>query len=110
MSVKLKIPNNHFCKKYGINEMEYKIISMISQGLTHAEISKIIHRSYGTTQNYSKSLIYKMRLFGRLPVKNITHAVSIFIQDEVLYNKEFYMELVNNKEDSAKEDNNDEEI
>ena len=52
-------------EKYGINDKEKDIISLVAQGLSNKEIATELFLSEGTVRNYLSSILEKLELRDR---------------------------------------------
>lgn len=52
-------------KKYDINQREFQVLSLISQGMNNKEISEQLYIGQGTVRNYVTSLLDKLELRDR---------------------------------------------
>ncbi len=64
-----------FAERYGLTELELKILRLVAEGLSNEEISDIIHLARETIKGHLKSL------FRKLEVKNRTEAAVLTVRE-----------------------------
>lgn len=64
-----------FAERYGLTELELKILRLVAEGLSNEEISDIIHLARETIKGHLKSL------FRKLEVKNRTEAAVLAVRE-----------------------------
>jgi two-component system, NarL family, response regulator DegU len=64
-----------FTDRYGLTELELKILRLVAEGLSNEEISDIIHLARETIKGHLKSL------FRKLDVKNRTEAAVLAVRE-----------------------------
>lgn len=58
----------HIYEKFGINEKEYEIITLIAEGLSNKEIAERLFLSEGTVRNYVSTILEKLQLRDRTQI------------------------------------------
>ena len=66
-----------FCDKYGLTELELKVLHLVAEGLNNEEISRVIHVARETIKGYLKGLFRKLR------VKNRTEAAVLAVREGI---------------------------
>ena len=66
-----------FCDKYGLTELELKVLHLVAEGLNNEEISRVIHVARETIKGYLKGL------FRKLQVKNRTEAAVLAVREGI---------------------------
>jgi DNA-binding NarL/FixJ family response regulator len=64
-----------FCDKYGLTELELKVLHLVAEGLNNEEISRVTHVARETIKGYLKGL------FRKLQVKNRTEAAVLAVRE-----------------------------
>jgi DNA-binding NarL/FixJ family response regulator len=64
-----------FTERYGLTELELKILRLVAEGLSNEEISDIVHLARETIKGHLKSL------FRKLEVKNRTEAAVLAVRE-----------------------------
>jgi DNA-binding NarL/FixJ family response regulator len=64
-----------FCNKYGLTELELKVLHLLAEGLNNEEISRLTHVARETIKGYLKGL------FRKLQVKNRTEAAVLAVRE-----------------------------
>jgi len=64
-----------FTDRYGLSDLELKILRLVAEGLSNEEISEIIHLARETIKGHLKSL------FRKLEVKNRTEAAVLAVRE-----------------------------
>jgi DNA-binding NarL/FixJ family response regulator len=64
-----------FCVKYGLTELELKVLHLLAEGLNNEEISHVTHVARETIKGYLKAL------FRKLQVKNRTEAAVLAVRE-----------------------------
>jgi NarL family two-component system response regulator LiaR len=64
-----------FCDKYGLTELELKVLHLVAEGLNNEEISHVTHVARETIKGYLKGL------FRKLQVKNRTEAAVLGVRE-----------------------------
>jgi DNA-binding NarL/FixJ family response regulator len=64
-----------FCDKYGLTELELKVLHLLAEGLNNEEISRLTHVARETIKGYLKGL------FRKLQVKNRTEAAVLAVRE-----------------------------
>jgi DNA-binding NarL/FixJ family response regulator len=64
-----------FCDKYGLTELELKVLHLLTEGLNNEEISRLTHVARETIKGYLKGL------FRKLQVKNRTEAAVLAVRE-----------------------------
>jgi two-component system, NarL family, response regulator LiaR len=64
-----------FCDKYGLTELELKVLQLVAEGLNNEEISRVTHVARETIKGYLKAL------FRKLQVKNRTEAAVLAVRE-----------------------------
>lgn len=65
LPVLMKKTSDFDYEKYGINDKEKDIISLVAQGLSNKEIATELFLSEGTVRNYLSSILEKLELRDR---------------------------------------------
>ena len=66
-----------FCEKYGLTELELKVLHLVAEGLNNEEISRVTHVARETIKGYLKGL------FRKLQVKNRTEAAVLAVREGI---------------------------
>jgi two-component system, NarL family, response regulator DegU len=66
-----------FCEKYGLTELEVKVLHLVAEGLNNEEISRVTHVARETIKGYLKGL------FRKLQVKNRTEAAVLAVREGI---------------------------
>jgi two-component system NarL family response regulator len=66
-----------FCEKYGLTELEVKVLHLVAEGLNNEEISRVAHVARETIKGYLKGL------FRKLQVKNRTEAAVLAVREGI---------------------------
>src|SRR5215831_6235006 len=66
-----------FSKKYGLSELELKVLHLLAEGLNNEEISHITHLARETIKGHLKAL------FRKLQVKNRTEAAVLAVREGI---------------------------
>lgn len=64
-----------FTERYGLTELELKILRLVAEGLSNEEVSDIVHLARETIKGHLKSL------FRKLEVKNRTEAAVLAVRE-----------------------------
>lgn len=68
-------PKERFTERYGVSELELKVLQLLTEGLSNDEISHICHLARETIKGHLKSL------FRKLNVKNRTEAAVLAVRE-----------------------------
>jgi DNA-binding NarL/FixJ family response regulator len=66
-----------FCEKYGLTELEVRVLHLVAEGLNNEEISRVTHVARETIKGYLKGL------FRKLQVKNRTEAAVLAVREGI---------------------------
>lgn len=68
-------PRERFAARYGLSELEIKILQLLAEGLNNEQISQLSHLARETIKGHLKSL------FRKLEVKNRTEAAVLAVRE-----------------------------